>query len=89
MEGSNEPERLIRLKEVMRITGLCRSAIYQRIKEGSFPTQITLGEGSRAVAWIASQVYEWVQRQIVAAPKAMPLRLAEQAPQRQDSTTSA
>lgn len=64
MEGSNETERLLRLREVMRITGLCRSAIYQYIKEGKFPSQVKLGEGSRAVAWVASQINEWVRRQI-------------------------
>ena len=64
MEVCSQPERLLRLGEVKRITGLCRSAIYQRIKEGSFPSQVPLGEGSRAVGWVASQVYRWVERQI-------------------------
>ena len=88
MEVRSEPERLLRLKEVQRITGLCRSAIYQRIKEGSFPPQVPLG-GSRAVGWIASQVNEWVQRQIDAAPQAILSRHAVNAPQRQVSRSSA
>ena len=89
MEVWNEPERLLRLKEVQRITGLCRSAIYQCIKEGSFPPQVPLGEGSRAVGWVASEVYKWVQCRIAAAPKATPPRLAENASHHQISRPSA
>ena len=89
MERSNEPERLLRLKEVQRITGLCRSAIYQRIKEDSFPLQVQLGEGSRAVGWAASEVFAWVERQIRAAHKATPARLSEHSPARQVSPAGA
>ncbi|GAA6205386.1 AlpA family transcriptional regulator [Thalassotalea sp. SU-HH00458] len=54
--------RLIRLKEVMEITGLGRSSIYKFISEGAFPQSISLGE--RAVAWELSEVEEWISIKI-------------------------
>jgi len=50
--------RLIRLKEVMSISGLGRSSIYKFMEEGRFPMSISLGE--RAIAWEVSEVEEWV-----------------------------
>lgn len=54
--------RLIRLKEVMNLTGLGRSSIYKLMKEGQFPLSISLGE--RAVAWQDCDINEWVQSKI-------------------------
>lgn len=51
-------ERLIRLNEVMRITGLSRSRIYQYISEDKFPDNVSLG--GRSVAWVESEIYRWV-----------------------------
>ena len=50
--------RLIRLREVMRMTGLARSTIYKVMKEGTFPSSVPLQ--SRAVAWVESEVQEWI-----------------------------
>jgi len=50
--------RLIRLKEVMQTTGLCRSSIYQYISEDRFPANVSLG--GRAVAWVESEVQHWI-----------------------------
>jgi prophage regulatory protein len=50
--------RLIKLKEVMNISGLGRSSIYKFMDEGRFPMSISLGE--RAIAWEVSEVEEWV-----------------------------
>jgi prophage regulatory protein len=52
-------ERLIRLNEVIRITGLSRSRIYQYISEDKFPDNVSLG--GRSVAWVESEVYRWVE----------------------------
>ena len=51
--------RLIRLNEVMRITGLSCSRIYQYISEDKFPDNVSLG--GRSVAWVESEVYRWVE----------------------------
>jgi prophage regulatory protein len=57
-------ERLLRLKEVLNITGLSRSRLYALIKMQKFPMPIPIGEDSRTRGWIASQVDGWVTRQI-------------------------
>ncbi|WP_259053393.1 helix-turn-helix transcriptional regulator [Methylohalomonas lacus] len=55
-------ERLIRRPEVLKITGLSRSSLYERISEGAFPSPIRIGPNR--VAWIASEVDQWVQDRI-------------------------
>lgn len=50
--------RLIRLKEVMECTGLARATVYKYIKNGIFPKSVSLGD--RAVAWVESEVQEWI-----------------------------
>ena len=47
-------DRILRLPEVLALTGLSRSTIYLRVEEGTFPKQINLG--SRAVGWLDSDV---------------------------------
>lgn len=54
--------RFIKLKEVMDCTGLGRSTIYKYIENQQFPKQISLGD--RAVAWIESEVTEWMLERI-------------------------
>ncbi|EGR0059616.1 AlpA family transcriptional regulator [Vibrio vulnificus] len=56
--------RLIRLKEVCEVTGLSRSCIYKYIDAGKFPRNVPLG--GRAVAWVESEVLEWIQDAIAA-----------------------
>ncbi|SFM36504.1 helix-turn-helix transcriptional regulator [Nitrosomonas communis] len=50
--------KFIRLNQVKTITGLSRSSIYQFIKDGNFPSQVKLG--ARSVAWVASEIEEWM-----------------------------
>ena len=64
--------RLIRLKEVMHLTGLGRSSIYKFMTEGVFPMSVSLGE--RAVAWEVSEVEEWVLDKIEGMTFDMPER---------------
>ena len=54
--------QIIRLKDVMVLTGLSRSTIYLRKVQGKFPKKINLG--SRAVGWISSEVNEWIEERI-------------------------
>jgi prophage regulatory protein len=56
--------RVLRLPEVMRITGRKRTAIYQDIAEGLFPPPIPLGQ--RAVGWLEDELLDWQQQQIAA-----------------------
>ncbi|KAF0112936.1 MAG: DNA-binding protein [Hyphomonadaceae bacterium] len=54
--------RFIRLPDVITKTGLRRSTIYERMAEGTFPTAINLG--GRSVAWIETEVDDWMLSQI-------------------------
>lgn len=54
--------RLIRLKEVMAMTGLARATVYKYIKQEMFPASVSLGD--RAVAWVESEVQEWILEKI-------------------------
>ncbi len=50
--------RLIRLPEVLARVGLSRSSIYNRIKEGTFPSPCRLGE--KSVAWSEASIDTWI-----------------------------
>lgn len=56
-------KRLIPLSEVTRLTGLKRSAIYERIARKDFPPVVKLGTTSR---WLLSEVEAWIDRQVEA-----------------------
>ncbi|WP_180080964.1 MULTISPECIES: AlpA family transcriptional regulator [unclassified Acinetobacter] len=57
-----ENQRFIRRKEVQAKTGLGASSIYAMMKQGKFPKAITLSE--RRVAWIESDVDQWINERI-------------------------
>lgn len=48
----------VRKKEVMRLTGLTSSSLYDLIKRRLFPRQITLA-GGKSVAWNLADVEHW------------------------------
>ena len=54
--------RLIKLKDVMCVTGLGRSTVYKYVASGEFPKPVSLGV--RAVAWVEEEVQEWVLSKI-------------------------
>lgn len=53
---------ILRLPEVMKITGLSRSSIYAMMEKNQFPKQKALG--ARAVGWLESEIHEWVSSRI-------------------------
>jgi prophage regulatory protein len=58
---SNVFDRIIKISEVMKLTGLGRTSIYAYIKNGSFPKQIKLG--IRSSGWKESQKKKWIEDQ--------------------------
>ncbi len=54
------PERLIRLPEVMRMVGMSRSTIYQRILKGRFPAQSD--ESDTIASWRLSEIEDWIAK---------------------------
>jgi len=53
--------RLIRIADVMLITGLARPTIYKFIKTKGFPKQVNLG---RTATWVEDEVNSWIERQM-------------------------
>ncbi len=51
-------DRMLRLPEVEITSGLKRSTIYKKIKEGVFPPPVKLTE--RSSAWRESEIQEWI-----------------------------
>ena len=62
--------RILKLPEVIRVSGLARSTIYLRMKEKTFPTPIKLGE--RSVGWIEEEIQNWINQQIEASRSSQP-----------------
>ena len=60
--GEHTMNRLLRRPEVERMTGLSRSTIYLLLSSGAFPKPVNIGP--RAVAWVETEIAEWVQSRI-------------------------
>ncbi len=54
--------RVLRLKEVCKVTGLGRSYIYLLQAEKRFPHSINIG--TRAVGWLEAEVAEWIEQRV-------------------------
>lgn len=53
-----EPERIVRFETVKSLTGLSRSTIYRKIREGTFPAQLKVS--ANGAGWHASEISRWV-----------------------------
>lgn len=60
--NTEHPNRLIRLKEVIHISGLSRASIYSFMEEGIFPQSVSLG--ARAIGWRYQDIQNWIQEKI-------------------------
>ena len=56
-------EQILKLPEVVKISGLARSTIYKLISENRFPKQIKLTSFSSG--WIKSEIDHWIDERIV------------------------
>ena len=52
-------DRLIRLPELLQITGLSRATVYRLIEQRKFPASVQISANSKG--WFASQVEAWMQ----------------------------
>lgn len=57
--SENMKVKIVRIKEVVSITGLSRATIYRYMDENTFPKSISLGKNS--VGWIESEIHQWVE----------------------------
>ena len=55
--NTTQPLRLLRLPDVLAITGLGRSTVWKRAALGTFPKPVKLGP--RTTAWVESEVSQW------------------------------
>jgi prophage regulatory protein len=53
-----EPDRIIRLKTVLHRSGLSRSTVYRKIKEGTFPPQVPIS--ANGAGWSEAEINRWV-----------------------------
>ena len=60
MSTMNEVRKFLRLPSVIEIVGIQRTAIYDRIKKGTFPAPISLGP--RAVVWDSTAITAWQEK---------------------------
>jgi prophage regulatory protein len=59
----HEPlERLIRIGEVKRLTGISTATLYRKISANEFPRPVSLGAAARA--WPLSEVQSWIAGRI-------------------------
>jgi prophage regulatory protein len=71
-------DRLIKLPEVERLTGMKRSAIYELIQRGAFPKPVKVG--ARSSMWSYAAVQAWIAERLAeAAPRLNDAR-AQQSP---------
>ncbi len=64
-----EDVTFLRLPEVKAITGLSKSSLYALIRENNFPAPVRVG--SRAVAWVRSEVKQWAADRVNASRSAL------------------
>ena len=57
-EMSVPEDRILRLPEVMRLTGLSKATIHRRYRNGTFPTPVRLGQQS--IGWWYSEIRKWL-----------------------------
>ena len=56
------PDRLLRMPEVQRLTGLRRSAIYEQMQHGTFPQSVKVGP--RATTWSEASIQAWIAERL-------------------------
>ncbi|CAN7517918.1 AlpA family transcriptional regulator [Pseudomonas sp. LjRoot71] len=64
MDTTTPTDTLIRLPEVMALTGLSRTSIYRRVKDKTFPKSCPLSESearSAPIAWSLAEVKDWIE----------------------------
>lgn len=57
--GTRTEERLVRMDELERLTGLRKTAIYAMQADGTFPKSVYIS--STRVAWKLSEVMSWIE----------------------------
>ena len=59
--ATSQPERLIRIEEVKRLTGVSAATLYRKIAANKFPAPVHLGA---VRTWPVSEVQDWITERI-------------------------
>ena len=57
-------KKLIRIKDVVQLTGISKSYIYQLGINNLFPQSIKLIPGGSSVAWVEGEILQWIDERI-------------------------
>ena len=61
MQRTRKPQ-ILRLREVVEMTGLSRTTIWRRVRARDFPPPLTLGAPpARAAGWLRTEVEDWLR----------------------------
>ncbi len=63
-QEKDQTKKLIRIRSVIELTGLSKSYIYALADRGLFPKNIQLVPGGTSVAWVKSEIKEWIESRI-------------------------
>jgi len=55
-------KKLLKIKEVVDRTSICRAKVYQLLALKQFPQPVKLGQ--RSVAWVESEINDWIEKRI-------------------------
>ena len=55
--------RILRLPDVLDLTGLARSSLYAGMAAGQFPKSIKIGQ--RAVGWLEADIQNWIETKVL------------------------
>jgi len=61
---AEQPKKFLRFKQLRERVSLSHSTIYEQIAKGKFPRPHKIGV--RAVAWLESDVQDWIESRISA-----------------------
>ena len=64
---NTQPERLLRLDEVIHMVGMKKTGIYDAVKANKFPQPVKLSR--RSVCWPLSSINTWISERIKAGGK--------------------
>lgn len=59
------PIRMLRIAQVLALTGLGKTTLYQLQAEGDFPMRVKLTE--KRVAWVEAEVQAWIAARIASS----------------------
>ena len=55
---AQHPDRILRIKAALALTGLTRSTLYRKMDAGTFPKNTRIS--TRCMGWRESAVFEWL-----------------------------